>query len=66
MKNFLYISLFIILGSFVFNFVSFKYSLGLFHEVNLPYIVGIGAGICGLILCLILFKYLRLKENSEN
>lgn len=63
MKKFVYIALIIILGSFVFNFITFDYKLGIFHKFNLPYIIGIGAGVCGVILCMILLKYYRLKGS---
>lgn len=66
MKTFVYIALFIILGSFVFNLVSMDYELGLLHEENRAYIIGLGAGVCGLILCAIFLKYYRLKSNLEN
>ena len=66
MKTFVYIALFIILGSFIYNFFSMDYGMGILSEVNRPYIIGIGAGICGLILCAIFLKYYRLKSNLEN
>lgn len=66
MKTFVYIALFIILGSFVFNLVSMDYEMGLMSEENRPYIIGLGAGVCGLILCAIFLKYYRLKSNLEH
>ncbi len=66
MKNFVYIALFIILGSFVFNFISMDYEAPILGEENRPYIIGLGAGVCGLILCSIFLKYYRLKSNLEN
>lgn len=66
MKNFVYIALFIILGSFVFNFISMDYEASLLGEENRPYIIGLGAGVCGLILCAIFLNYYRLKSNLAN
>ncbi len=63
MKTFVYIAFLIIFGSFVFNLVSIDYKEPILGEENLPYIIGLSAGICGLILCFILLKYYRLKEN---
>ena len=66
MKTFVYISLVIILGSFVYNLISMDYAQGLLHVDNLPYIIGLCAGICGLILCFIFLNYYRLKSNLGN
>lgn len=66
MKTFVYISLVIILGSFIYNLVSMDYGLSLLHADNRPFIIGLGAGVCGLILCFIFLNYYRLKSNLEN
>jgi len=63
MKTFVYIAFFIILGSFVFNLVYFDYKESFLGEENRPYVIGLAAGICGLILCFIFLKYYRLKDN---
>lgn len=63
MKTFIYIAFLIIFGSFVFNLVSIDYKDSFWGEENRPYIIGLSAGFCGLILCFILMKYYRLKEN---
>jgi hypothetical protein len=63
MKNFVYVALFIILGSFVYNLISFEYGKSIIGEENFPYLLGLAAGLCGLIICFILLKYYRLKEN---
>jgi hypothetical protein len=56
----------LILGSLVYNLIEFDYSLGMFAELNLPYVIGIGAGVCGLILALIMLKYNQLKPSLDN
>jgi hypothetical protein len=65
MKTFVYIALFIILGSFVFNVVSMDFKQSLLGSYNRPYIIGICSGICGIILCFIFLNYYRLKANLE-
>lgn len=65
MKTFVYIAFFIIFGSFIFNLVSMDYKQPFLDEENRPYIIGLSAGICGLILCFILLKFYRLKENLD-
>ncbi|MFV0304987.1 MAG: hypothetical protein ACK5IC_05870 [Moheibacter sp.] len=66
MKTFVSISLFIVIGSFVFNLVSMDFKQSLFGDDNQPYIIGLGAGVCALILCIIYFQYERLKTNLAN
>ncbi|HLV23835.1 MAG TPA: hypothetical protein VKY36_03535 [Moheibacter sp.] len=63
MKTFIYIALFIILGSFAYNLISFQYDKNLLGIENQPFLIGLLAGICGLILCVIMLKHLRLKEH---
>ena len=65
MKTFLYIILFIILGSVFYNLASYNYNLSLMSDENRSSIIGLGAGICGLILWLIMLKYLQLKPNLD-
>ncbi|MFA5620932.1 MAG: hypothetical protein WDA08_11560 [Weeksellaceae bacterium] len=65
MKVFVYIVLVVILGSLIFNIVSYESDYGFSSDVNRPYIIGVGAGICGLILGLIILQYLRLKSIQD-
>ena len=66
MKTFVYVALVIILGSFVYNIWNFDWNNNLLGDENRPYLIGLCAGICGLILCLIFLRYYRLKANLEN
>lgn len=63
MKKFVYIALVIIIASFVFNIISIDYQLGMLNKENLPFIIGLGSGICGFILCLIFLKFYRMKAH---
>lgn len=65
MKIFVYIALIIILGSFVYNLVSMDFDLSLLGTENRPYLIGLCAGVCGLILCFIFLRFYRLKSNLE-
>lgn len=65
MKIFVYIVIAIILFSFGYNLYYLDLSDGFFSKENLPYVIGTAAGICGLILCVIYFRYARLKENLD-
>lgn len=66
MKTFIYIVIIFILGSLVYNLTKYHYSESLFSDWNRPFVIGIGAGICGLLLALIMLKYRQLKPNLEN
>lgn len=66
MKIFVYIVIAIILLSFGYNLYNMDYSDGFFSAENRPYVIGTAAGICGLILCVIYFRYNRLKANLDN
>jgi uncharacterized membrane protein len=66
MKTFVYVALVIILGSFIYNIISLDFSDSLMGAENRPYIIGLCAGVSGLILCAIFLKYYRLKGNLEN
>jgi uncharacterized membrane protein len=66
MKTFVYVALVIILGSFIYNIYSFNFSESFLGDENRPYLIGLCAGVCGLILCAIFLKYYRLKGNLEN
>jgi len=66
MKIFVYIVLVIILFSFGYNLYYLDFSDGFFSAENRPYVIGTAAGICGLILCVIYFRYTRLKSNLES
>lgn len=66
MKIFVYIVLFIIICSFGYNLYYLDLSESLFENENRPYVIGLAAGICGLILCVIFLKHARLKSNLEN
>lgn len=66
MKKIIYIALVLLLGSFIYNLVSMDYGLGILDASNRPFIIGLGAGICGLILCFIFLNYYRLKSNLDN
>lgn len=66
MKIFIYIALILILGSFGYNFWAMNYSESFMSEINRPYVFGISAGICALVVCVILMKYEHLKQNLTN
>lgn len=66
MKTFIYIVLFVIIFSFGYNLYYLDPSESFFGSENRPYIIGLAAGICGLILCIIFLRYARLKSNLEN
>ena len=66
MKVFIYIALFVIVFSFGYNLYYLDLDTSLTGAENRPYILGLAAGICGLILCVILLKSARLKSNLEN
>lgn len=66
MRIFVYIALIVILASFVFNLMNFEYDKGILAEVNRPYIIGLGSGICGLILCFIFLRFFQIHSNSKS
>lgn len=66
MKVFLYIVLFVIIFSFGYNLYYLDLDESFLGKENRPYVIGLAAGICGLILCLIFLRYARLKSNLEN
>ncbi len=65
MKVFLYIVLFVILFSFGYNLYYLDLDESFLGAQNRPYVIGLAAGICGLILCIIFLRYERLKSNLE-
>lgn len=65
MKVFLYIVLFVILFSFGYNVYYLDLDESFLGTQNRPYVIGLAAGICGLILCIIFLRYERLKSNLE-
>lgn len=66
MKTFVYVALVIIIGSFVYNFWNFDFDQSVLGVENRPYLIGLCAGVCGLILCAIFLRFYRLKANLEN
>lgn len=66
MKTLIYVLMFIILGSLIYNLASIDYNTKLFTDYNRPFIIGTGAGVCGFILSLIMIQYYRLKPRLKN
>lgn len=64
MRTLLYLGLGFILLTLAYNFIFFDYQIGLFDPYNLPFIIGIGAGICAFLLLVILINYQDLKQRS--
>lgn len=66
MRVFLYIALFIIIFSFGYNLYYLDLDESFLGAENRPYVIGLAAGICGFILCIIFLRTARLKSNLEN
>lgn len=66
MKVFIYIVLFVIVFSFGYNLYYLDLETSFMGAENRPYVLGLAAGICGLILCIIFLKSARLKSNLES
>lgn len=64
MRTLFYLGIGFVILTLVYNFIFFDYGAGLFDSHNLPYIIGIGAGICAFILLIILINYQELRQNS--
>lgn len=66
MKTFAYIAILLIIGSLVYNLIQFDYNESILSDWNRPFIIGIGSGVCGLILAMIILRYNQLRPNLEN
>lgn len=66
MKTYVYIVLIIVFGSFIYNFISINYDESILSDHNFPYIIGLAAGLCALILALIILKYLQAKKYLDD
>lgn len=64
MKTLLYVGLGFILLTLAYNFIFFDYEAGLFDAYNLPFVIGIGAGISAFLLLIILINYRELRKHS--
>lgn len=62
-NNMFYLLVLFLIGTLIYNLYKINYGLGFLSDLNQPYIIGLGAGVCALILAFTFKRFYVLKKN---